>query len=169
MSTLFVIDMNDRYDLILGYALLEDQEPWIDWRTRHIASSSPDESNIYGRHDPCVDIYQCSNCAIKDRAHYVGPCDIAVKPQVTKTVRFAKPVDSKQVIASRLLLGCCFHSICNYWRIESYRSSFRHKGVMSVHDGYNHRSQSFHSSINFWGLGFGSRFIYLLKKQQILQ
>ena len=34
-----VLDMDDRYDLILGIKWLKKHEPWIDWRSGSIASS----------------------------------------------------------------------------------------------------------------------------------
>ena len=36
-----VLDMDTRYDLILGFPWLQSHEPWIDWRERTMASSSP--------------------------------------------------------------------------------------------------------------------------------
>ncbi|GMF42280.1 unnamed protein product [Phytophthora fragariaefolia] len=40
-----VLDMDDRYDLILGMSWLAKNEPWIDWRSRTIGAS----------HNPLVD------------------------------------------------------------------------------------------------------------------
>ena len=41
---LYVIDMNYRYDIILGMPWLKSQEPWVNWRTGEIGSShSPSE------------------------------------------------------------------------------------------------------------------------------
>ena len=41
-----VLDMDARYDLILGIKWLARHQPWIDWRTRTIASSSPISNEI---------------------------------------------------------------------------------------------------------------------------
>jgi len=90
-----VIDMDDRYDLILGYAWLEDHEPWIDWKTRQIANSSPGRGHTFGLHDPTVAVSQRRNFAIEDRAHYVGVCDIIGRSQRDKKVVFARPLVSQ--------------------------------------------------------------------------
>ena len=40
-SRFVVIDMDDRYDLILGIKWLREHEPWIDWKTGEVKSSAP--------------------------------------------------------------------------------------------------------------------------------
>ena len=47
-----VLDMDGRFDLILGMPWLERHEPWIDWRTKSIGSSSPGRSEVQARHEP---------------------------------------------------------------------------------------------------------------------
>ena len=39
---LTVLGMNSPYDLILGIPWLAKHQPWIDWRTRTVASSTQD-------------------------------------------------------------------------------------------------------------------------------
>ena len=34
-----VLDLNSRYDLILGIAWLERHEPWIDWRSKTLGAT----------------------------------------------------------------------------------------------------------------------------------
>jgi len=35
------LDLDERYDLILGIPCLEKHEPWIDWRSKSIGASKP--------------------------------------------------------------------------------------------------------------------------------
>ena len=48
VEELHVLDMDARYDLILGIKWLARHQPWIDWRTRTIASSSPSPIRFLG-------------------------------------------------------------------------------------------------------------------------
>lgn len=36
-----VLDLDEKYDLILGMPWLEEHEPWIDWRSKSIGASKP--------------------------------------------------------------------------------------------------------------------------------
>ena len=45
-ESLYVIDMNSRYDIILGIPWLRSHEPWMNWRTGEMGSSRPAEDVI---------------------------------------------------------------------------------------------------------------------------
>ena len=47
-----VLDLDSRYDLILGMAWLERHEPWIDWRSKTLGATRPVPSGALERHEP---------------------------------------------------------------------------------------------------------------------
>ena len=47
-----VLDLESRYDLILGMALLERHEPWIDWRSKTLGATRNVSSEAFGSHEP---------------------------------------------------------------------------------------------------------------------
>ena len=49
-----VLEMDERYDLILGMPWLEAQEPWIDWKTKSIGSCLLGVNHTFGSNDPTV-------------------------------------------------------------------------------------------------------------------
>jgi len=55
-----ILDMDGRFDLILGMPWLQRDEPWIDWRTRSIGSSTPGESGALVSNDPTFALHQRS-------------------------------------------------------------------------------------------------------------
>jgi hypothetical protein len=56
-----VLDMDGRFDLILGMPWLERHEPWIDWRAKSIGSSSPRRSEVQARHEPSFAHHQVNS------------------------------------------------------------------------------------------------------------
>jgi hypothetical protein len=68
-----VLDMDGRFDLILGMPWLERHEPWIDWRSKSIGSSSPGRSEDQARHEPSF-AHQQVNSITSDgtEMHFVG-------------------------------------------------------------------------------------------------
>ena len=47
-----VLDLDSRYDLILGMAFLERHEPWIDWRSKTLVATRTATSGALGSHEP---------------------------------------------------------------------------------------------------------------------
>ena len=47
-----VLDLDSRYDLILGMACLERHEPWIDWRSKTLGASRNVPSEALESHEP---------------------------------------------------------------------------------------------------------------------
>ena len=56
LERLYVLDLDDRYDIILGMPWLQKHQPWIDWKNKTLGSSTnPREPFYYGAlvsHDP---------------------------------------------------------------------------------------------------------------------
>jgi hypothetical protein len=46
------IDLDSRYDLILGMAWLERHEPWIDWRSKTLGATRLSPSGALASHEP---------------------------------------------------------------------------------------------------------------------
>ena len=47
-----ILDVDSRYDLILGMAWLESHEPWIDWRSKMLGATRTAPSAALGSHEP---------------------------------------------------------------------------------------------------------------------
>ncbi|GMF68693.1 unnamed protein product [Phytophthora fragariaefolia] len=47
-----VLDLDARYDLILGMAWLERHEPWIDWRSKILGATHFSPSGALASHEP---------------------------------------------------------------------------------------------------------------------
>ncbi|KAI9922852.1 hypothetical protein PsorP6_002373 [Peronosclerospora sorghi] len=47
-----VLDLDSRYDLILGMKWLERHEPWIDWKSKSIGSTHPRSGEALASHEP---------------------------------------------------------------------------------------------------------------------
>ena len=47
-----VLDLDSRYDLILGMAWLERHEPWIDWRSKTLCATRNVPSEVLESHEP---------------------------------------------------------------------------------------------------------------------
>ena len=47
-----VLDLDSRYDLILGMAWLERHEPWIDWRSKTLGATRNVPSEVLESHEP---------------------------------------------------------------------------------------------------------------------
>ena len=47
-----VLDLDSRYDLILGMAWLERHEPWIDWRSKTLGATRTAPSGALESHEP---------------------------------------------------------------------------------------------------------------------
>ena len=47
-----VLDLDSRYDLILGMAWLERHDPWIDWRSKTIGATRNVSSEVLESHEP---------------------------------------------------------------------------------------------------------------------
>ncbi|KAK1936742.1 hypothetical protein P3T76_010177 [Phytophthora citrophthora] len=47
-----VLDLDSRYDLILGMAWLERHEPWIDWRSKTLGATHFSPSGALASHEP---------------------------------------------------------------------------------------------------------------------
>ncbi|ETO99493.1 hypothetical protein F441_23092 [Phytophthora nicotianae CJ01A1] len=47
-----VLDLDSRYDLILGMAWLERHEPWIDWKSKTLGATHPAPSEALVSHEP---------------------------------------------------------------------------------------------------------------------
>ena len=47
-----VLDLDSRYDLILGMAWLERHEPWIDWRSKTVGATRNVPSGALESHEP---------------------------------------------------------------------------------------------------------------------
>ncbi|ETO60135.1 hypothetical protein F444_21631 [Phytophthora nicotianae P1976] len=47
-----VLDLDSRYDLILGMARLERHEPWIDWKSKTLGATHPAPSGDLVSHEP---------------------------------------------------------------------------------------------------------------------
>ena len=47
-----VLDLDARYDLILGMAWLERHEPWIDWRSKILGATCTSSSGALQSHEP---------------------------------------------------------------------------------------------------------------------
>ena len=47
-----VLDLDSRYDLILGMAWLERHEPWIDWRSKTLGATRNVPRNVLESHEP---------------------------------------------------------------------------------------------------------------------
>jgi hypothetical protein len=70
-----VLDMDERYDLILGMAWLQEYEPWIDWKSKSVASSSLGVNHTFGSHDPTVVAHRRGKLA-RSKEHHVGVGDV---------------------------------------------------------------------------------------------
>ncbi|ETN03557.1 hypothetical protein PPTG_15767 [Phytophthora nicotianae INRA-310] len=46
------LDLDSRYDLILGMAWLERHEPWIDWKSKTLGATRPSPSGALVSHEP---------------------------------------------------------------------------------------------------------------------
>ena len=47
-----VLDLDSRYDIILGMAWLERHEPWIDWRSKTLGATRKVPSEALESHEP---------------------------------------------------------------------------------------------------------------------
>ena len=47
-----VLDLDSRYDLILGMVWLERHEPWIDWRSKTLGATRNVPSEVLESHEP---------------------------------------------------------------------------------------------------------------------
>jgi hypothetical protein len=47
-----VLDLDSRYDLILGMACLERHEPWIDWRSKTLGATRLSPGGAMASHEP---------------------------------------------------------------------------------------------------------------------
>ncbi|GMF30994.1 unnamed protein product [Phytophthora fragariaefolia] len=47
-----VLDLDARYELILGMAWLEHHEPWIDWRSKPLGATHYSPSGALASHEP---------------------------------------------------------------------------------------------------------------------
>ena len=47
-----VLDLDPRYDLILGMAWLERHEPWIDWRSKTLGAMRNVPIEVLESHEP---------------------------------------------------------------------------------------------------------------------
>ena len=47
-----VLDLDSRYDLILGMAWLESHEPWIDWRSKTLGATRNVPREVLESHEP---------------------------------------------------------------------------------------------------------------------
>ena len=47
-----VLDLDSRYNLILGMAWLERHEPWIDWRPKTLGTTRNVSSEVLESHEP---------------------------------------------------------------------------------------------------------------------
>ena len=47
-----VLDLDSRYDLILGMAWIERHEPWIDWRSKTLSATRNAPSEDLENHEP---------------------------------------------------------------------------------------------------------------------
>jgi hypothetical protein len=85
-ESFFVIDLDDRYDLILGMPWLKKNQPWIDWSELTMGSSAPpQESFFYGA-------LECNEpSTIKKPALLKTSALVKSQPadRLVKTVRFA--------------------------------------------------------------------------------
>ena len=52
MERCLVLDLDTRYDLILGMAWLERHEPWIDWRSKTLGATLTAPSEALESHEP---------------------------------------------------------------------------------------------------------------------
>ena len=107
-----VLDMDERYDLILGIAWLQEYEPWIDWKTKSIASSSSGGNHTFGSNDPTVVAHRRRKLAAASDDHHVGVCDVvpsqgdakedSTSPSVdaaeVQRVKFATPLESDRFV-----------------------------------------------------------------------
>ena len=46
LESLYVIDMNYRYDIILGIPWLKSHEPWVNWKTGEVGNSRPADPKV---------------------------------------------------------------------------------------------------------------------------
>jgi hypothetical protein len=72
-----LLDMDDRFDLILGMPWLESHEPWIDWRTKSIGSSTPGGGKVLVSHEPTFahQVVELPHDVRVADAHFIGMCD----------------------------------------------------------------------------------------------
>ncbi|CAH0519613.1 unnamed protein product [Peronospora belbahrii] len=52
MERCLVLDLDARYDLILGMAWLERHEPWIDWRSKNLGATRNAPCGALESHEP---------------------------------------------------------------------------------------------------------------------
>jgi hypothetical protein len=65
-----VIDLDSRYDLILGMAWLERHEPWIDWRSKTLGAARLSPGGALASHEP--------TSARKQKRYWRGHCTESV-------------------------------------------------------------------------------------------
>jgi hypothetical protein len=93
-----VIEMDDRFDLILGMPWLERHEPWINWRTKSIGSSSPGRSEVQARHEPSFAHRQVNSISSDGTSlYFVGVVDTTESSgmlpslQASRKLRLSRP------------------------------------------------------------------------------
>jgi hypothetical protein len=84
------IDLDSRYDLILGMAWLERHEPWIDWRSKTLGATRLSPGGALASHEPTSARKQKRYC----RGHWtesVNVRDIGVSELMATGVKDASP------------------------------------------------------------------------------
>lgn len=77
-----VLKMQSPHDLILGLPWLAKHQPWIDWRTRTIASSTQDTGKeMYLREAHAIDVVGCSHHGESDES---APVEVTAPPRVAR-------------------------------------------------------------------------------------
>ncbi|KAL7685746.1 hypothetical protein Plhal304r1_c029g0094461 [Plasmopara halstedii] len=79
-----ILQMGKWYDLNLGIPWLSKHEPWIDWRSKPIANSSPGEGQTLGSNELTLNMQRCRNSSrigsfiIDDESYDVGDLALLV-------------------------------------------------------------------------------------------
>ena len=77
-----VLKMQSPHDLILGLPWLAKHQPWIDWRTRTIASSTQDTGKeMYLRDAYAIDVVGCSHHGESEES---APVEVTALPRIVR-------------------------------------------------------------------------------------
>ena len=122
---LIVLGMESRYDLILGITWLANYQPWIDWRTRIVTSSTQDTgTDVLPREVYATDVVTGTvNSALTGCQTSPRPCQLVETGVVKRMMTSSR--------ASYCLLSCTEPRACGSKQRSGKKSRIARTGTES--------------------------------------